>query len=374
MKKLGLAMLTVTALLFPGCNSDSPVPNPVEPIQPAVVDGVVRPTGLINDSKKKYGRMYWKAKAMYKAIAEGTIPKQFDSRNAGCEMPVKDQGQCGQCWVYGTVGAAEINYCMQTGDKTPATKPWATQPITSCETKYYGCDGGLFSGEFGTKYGFMLESEWPNTSKNTGNTGRCDKQKLTNTKPFAKPESFVYLGSFDSGVTADELRAAIYQNGAVAVSFQADNALNAIHTESDVVTGKGSQANHEVTANAYRENNEFGNRNSWGPQAQAKGYFWIKFGAKQYTNDAGYFVFKGGPCNPPTAKLPAEYVVHSGDEVALAVKPEQGVSYEWREGKDKVVGTENLVGVVPAAGETEYRLKVSNKCGVAEIVTLVTVK
>lgn len=367
--------LLVSLLLFVFAGCTGPSTPPVGPLEP-VID-LTKPlqnfTGYISDPHKKYGRVYWRSRAMYQAIAEGRVPDTYDSRALGCQMPIKDQKSCGSCWSFGSTTVGEINYCIQTGDKSPQTSPWAPQAAVSCDTDFYGCGGGLFTGKFTQKYGFFKESDWPYTS-GSGNSGRCDKQKLTTLKAVVKPESFVYIGAPDRSPTFDEVTTAIFQRGAVAVSFGADNALYTLHSESDVLTRcAGTATNHLVAAVGFnRLQNWLQEQNSWGVGFGAQGYFKIAWGCNHTSEDAGYFVFKGTPGNPPKIHLPVNITINAGDDVTLAVKAESGVTYEWFQGT-KSLGVGSQITVVPTE-DTEYRLIAKNQYGEAEVMTLVTLK
>jgi len=43
------------------------------------------------------------------------MPKNWDWRNMGGVTPVKDQGSCGSCWTFSTVGAVEAHFLLKYG-------------------------------------------------------------------------------------------------------------------------------------------------------------------------------------------------------------------------------------------------------------------
>lgn len=375
MKNLLLAF--ILTVLFASCSGPTPsLITPVSPVMP-VTEDPAKPlqyfTGYKSRPDRHYGHLYWRHKAMYQAIALGDIPDTYDSRTLGCQMPIKDQKSCGSCWRFGSTTTGEINYCIETGNKSAIAAPWATQPGVSCDKDWLGCNGGGFTGKFDQTYGFFLESQWPYTSGN-GNTGRCDTNKLKTLQPVVKPKSFVYIGAPDRSPTFDEVTAAIAKVGAVAVSFGADNSLNSIHSESDVLTRcYGTQINHMVSAIGFNRSAKWlQEQNSWGVGFGAQGYFKIAWGCNGTSEDAGYYVFEGTPGNPPKVHLPAQYIVNAGDDVTLAVKAEAGATYEWFQAKTSV-GTGPLVTISPTI-DADYRLVAKNQYGEAEVVTLVTIR
>jgi len=52
--------------------------------------------------------------------------------------PVKDQGSCGSCWAFGTLGEVEAKHKQTTG----ATVNLAEQQLVDCSTQNNGCNGG----------------------------------------------------------------------------------------------------------------------------------------------------------------------------------------------------------------------------------------
>lgn len=374
-------LLIVTMLLFiailpvVGCNGPSPSPSPTpDPNPPLEALNPKYKTGLMQDPRKHYGHPYWRPFHMYSAIKNKTIPDEYDIRKQGCLMPIKDQGSCGSCWAFGSATTAEYNFCFQTQDHSPQNNPWSPQPMVSCDKEFYGCEGGLFTGKWNKQYGFFSSAQWPYTSGG-GSTGSCDQQKLKTLPPVAKPEDFVYIGEPGRSPTEDEVRAGIALFGSVAVSFGADGALNNVTSEDVAIRCTNTGTNHEVSAVSYRTSDHtFVEQNSWGSSFGARGFFRIKWGCANFTSDAGYYIFKGTPCNPPKAKLAAEYMVNAGDELTMAVKAEAGVTYSWYQGtKANIIGTGPVITVLPA-NDSEYGVIAKNNCGELEVRTLVVFK
>jgi C1A family cysteine protease len=48
-------------------------------------------------------------------FASDEIPSTWDWREHNGVTPVKNQGQCGSCWTFSTVGAMEAHYLIKYG-------------------------------------------------------------------------------------------------------------------------------------------------------------------------------------------------------------------------------------------------------------------
>jgi hypothetical protein len=86
-------------------------------------------------------------------VIEATLPAAY----TGIYTPVKDQGSCGSCWAFGTLGAMEAAYKKKYG----TTLDLSEQYLVSCNTLGYGCDGGWFAFAMCKNPGAILESCFP---------------------------------------------------------------------------------------------------------------------------------------------------------------------------------------------------------------------
>jgi len=57
---------------------------------------------------------------------------------------IRDQGQCGSCWAFATIGTLEGRYAIKHGSKVALSE----QQLVDCNTACYGCNGGWASRSF----------------------------------------------------------------------------------------------------------------------------------------------------------------------------------------------------------------------------------
>ncbi|SDO96201.1 C1 family peptidase [Desulforhopalus singaporensis] len=68
------------------------------------------------------------------------LPGSYDARDYGFVTPPKDQGSCGSCWAFATVGAFESHLLKQYG--VDRLEDLSEQQQVSCNTAMWGCSGG----------------------------------------------------------------------------------------------------------------------------------------------------------------------------------------------------------------------------------------
>ncbi|XP_036411107.1 cathepsin K-like [Megalops cyprinoides] len=72
------------------------------------------------------------------------LPKAIDYRKLGYVSPVRNQGSCGSCWAFSSVGAIE-GQLMKTKGKLVPLSP---QNLVDCVTENDGCGGGYMTKAF----------------------------------------------------------------------------------------------------------------------------------------------------------------------------------------------------------------------------------
>jgi cathepsin F len=196
-----------------------------------------------------------------------SIPLSWDWRSKGAVGPVKNQGSCGACWAFATVGNLEGLYYRKYG----VLKNFSEQHLLDCSTANYGCNGGFFEKA-------MSYIRNAGGIQQTGDYGSYKAYRKTcsfnRSKATAQVKSWTFVGSNE--VT---IKNYLYNNGPIAVALNA-NTLQ--YYRGGVVNVSCSRAvNHGVTLVGYGSANGMDYwivKNSWGANWGEKGFFRIRRG------------------------------------------------------------------------------------------------
>lgn len=194
-------------------------------------------------------------------------PAEWDWRKEGAVGPVKDQGQCGSCWAFSTVGNLEGLYYI----KNKNFVQFAEQQLVDCDKDQdQGCNGGLMENAF--KY---IESagglEKSTDYKYTARDGTC---KFSTTKAAVQVSSYVFAKSQDE----EDIKNFLYSTGPLAIALNADTLQ---FYDGGIIDADASECdpqgiNHGVTLVGYGSENgkDFWIvKNSWGNGWGEQGFF-----------------------------------------------------------------------------------------------------
>lgn len=219
------------------------------------------------------------------SVEEVASPSSYDARDHGLVTAMKDQGQCGSCWAFGTVATYEGQVC-KLGKKNCNTWSGASeQAVVSCSKSgnicmgsHYdnGCNGGWV--ENGLKYlqceGGVEETSYPYVSGVTKKTGTC--REGHGTPIDAKVTGCAKISSTESAV-----KSAVSSRGPLGVSMDASHQSFQLYRSGTYSESKCSSTrlDHAVTIVGYKKGSGiFGGdnwivKNSWGTSWGMEGYF-----------------------------------------------------------------------------------------------------
>ncbi len=217
--------------------------------------------GLLN-------RMPSRAPQVEAATPRGWLfPDKLDYRERGLVSPVRDQGQCGSCWAFASVGALESQTMLGGVREVDLSE----QQMLCCNTMQYGCGGGLFDGAFEVmeQQGAVLESCFPYAAQDAL---PC-KQDCTNRVKAAFSFSVPSFG-WDAMV-----KTLLWTVGPLPVSLYATDDF--MQYKSGVFEGEAPPGhNHAVLLCGWDDDLEaWLIKNSWGEDWGMQGAAWVKYGS-----------------------------------------------------------------------------------------------
>ena len=208
-------------------------------------------------------------------------PDYWNWAEQGCISTVKDQGSCGSCWAFATLGNLE---CLYNRYKHLCLT-FSEQMLVDCDTSDSGCNGGLMEYAFTwlkNNGGIMTDTDYP--YKGYKQACKSDSSKYVD----MKITGYKKLGSSTSTwspVDEDEIKEFLYETCALAVALNA----NPLQTYTGGILDKTSSQcptsgiNHAVLLVGYGYDSASGKnywivKNSWGKSWGESGYFRIRRG------------------------------------------------------------------------------------------------
>jgi hypothetical protein len=230
---------------------------------------------------------------------------------------VRDQGNCGSCWAFGTVGPLESAILLQDG----ASKDLAEQYLVSCNTDGWGCDGGWWAHDYhewklgadGTGPGAVYESDFPYTATDAPCSG-----------PYTHHETiadWIFIGSENGVPSTDAIKQAIVDHGPVSAAVCVDSQFQAYTGGVFKPTFVWCfSVNHAIVLVGWDDSlGAWRLRNSWGTEWGEDGYMWIAYGKAKVGYSANYVVYSGStPPTPPTAPTNLTATAASYSQINLA--------------------------------------------------------
>ncbi|RWS06917.1 Dipeptidyl peptidase 1-like protein [Dinothrombium tinctorium] len=217
-----------------------------------------------------------------------TVPLEFDWRNVNgvnYVSPVRNQGACGSCYAFSSVGMIESRLKVQTNNTV--NLQLSTQDIVSCSRYSQGCEGGfpyLVAGKYGQDYGFIQEKCDPYV----GSDVPCHEKKCLR----HYTARYGYVGGFYGACNEELMMIELVRNGPMSVSFEVYSDFQYYKSGIYHHTGLESSfnpfeiTNHAVLLVGYGQDASTGEKfwivkNSWGENWGENGFFRIRKGTDE---------------------------------------------------------------------------------------------
>jgi len=237
------------------------------------------------------------------------LAASFDWRNLNGQnfvSPVKNQGSCGSCWAFGTVGPMEAQLLISGVGLVDLSE----QYLVSCNNSGWSCGGGWWAHDYHINRkvpaelepGSVLESVFPYTGSNSlCNAPRSHYQKLVRWK---------YVGSSNAVPSVEAIKTALATYGPVAAAVCVGSSFKGYRsgifaTDEKSACGSGG-VNHAVVLVGWDDaTDSWIMKNSWGTGWGESGYMRIKRGISNIGYAANYVVYESSPPPPPPPQFTA---------------------------------------------------------------------
>ncbi|XP_054718884.1 LOW QUALITY PROTEIN: dipeptidyl peptidase 1-like [Uloborus diversus] len=215
-------------------------------------------------------------------------PEQFDWRDVNgvnYVSPVRNQGSCGSCFAFSSMGMLESRLRIATNNSVQVT--FAPQDVVSCSEYSQGCEGGfpyLVAGKYAQDFGVVPEDCNPYTGKD----GKCSEKEC---KRYYVAD-YKYIGGFYGACNEDLMKLELVANGPIVVSFEVypdfQQYKGGIYHYTGLQSGFNPFliTNHAVLAVGYGTEPKTGEKfwivkNSWGEGWGENGFFRIRRGTDE---------------------------------------------------------------------------------------------
>lgn len=218
--------------------------------------------------------------------AAAMLPPAFDWRNvSGINFvsPVRNQGVCGSCYAFSSMGMLEARLRVQTNNTLQVQL--SPEDVISCSELSQGCDGGfpfLVAGKYSKEFGAVNESCNPYS----GGVGACTR----NCRKYYTA-SYSYVGGYYGASNEELTMLELLHRGPMSVSFEVyedfHNYAGGIYHHTGIRRFNPFEiVNHAVLLVGYGQDEITAEKywivkNSWGTAWGENGFFRIRRGTDE---------------------------------------------------------------------------------------------
>jgi len=208
----------------------------------------------------------------------GDLPIRFDWRDFGGLPSIKNQGQCGSCWAFGTMGPMECTVMLRKHIEYDFSEQW----LVSCNQEGWGCNGGWVAHDY-----HVCNSTFVDPCNHSGAVFEADfpyeAKDLPCECPYEHPFCLHTWGYVNEGLyypNVEEVKRAMLTYGPVSGLVYVGSAFQAYKTGVFNACGTG-ELNHLITLvgwdDTLGENGCWILRNSWASSWGMSGYMYIQY-------------------------------------------------------------------------------------------------
>ncbi|HPR87133.1 MAG TPA: C1 family peptidase [bacterium] len=205
-----------------------------------------------------------------------SLPASWDWRDHNGVTAIRDQGNCGSCWAFGSAGGFECFLLARNG----VTADLSEQYLVSCNSLGYGCGGGWWAFDMLISPGAVLESLFPYVAS--------DVPCPSGLTYAYQASGWAYVDGDNQIANTQKIKEAIYQIGPVVAAVYVGPYFQAYTGgvfDKEEAKGGGfscsadKSVNHAILLVGWDDAaGAWILRNSWGTGWGEAGYMRIKYG------------------------------------------------------------------------------------------------
>ncbi|MEW6412885.1 MAG: C1 family peptidase [Candidatus Zixiibacteriota bacterium] len=227
----------------------------------------------------------------FTSLSTMAAPTLWDWREYDGVSAIKNQGNCGSCWAFGTLAPLECAIKIRDGISVDLAEQW----LLSCNKDGWDCDGGFFAHDYLVskndlcrQTGAVMESDFPYAAT-----------ELPCECPYERHywiDSWAYIGNSYTVPATEDIKQAVMTYGPVSVGVFVNDAWygysGGIFNACEV-----GNTNHAVAIVGWDDNFQGSGvgvwivKNSWGADWGDDGFIYMPYGCSLIGEGACYIEF-----------------------------------------------------------------------------------